>query len=150
MTPSTGSALRDGVDLCQLVRRKGEVQPTAWVNTPKSSRPIAVRDGFLQGTCEAAVAFALALRLLSAEFEDEMRKQGSQFATEPEYWASVDDITTATTAKCHEQNQRDARETRSGAQERQMPNSRKSQDPRGNDALREVDTECPHDFGHGQ
>ena len=33
------------------------------------------------------------------EFEDEMRKQGVELATEMEYWAYVDDITTATTAE---------------------------------------------------
>ena len=33
------------------------------------------------------------------EFEDEMRKQGVGLTTELEYWAYVDDITTATTAE---------------------------------------------------
>ena len=39
---------------------KENVQPTAWANTQRGSRPIPVRDGFLQGACEAPVAFALA------------------------------------------------------------------------------------------
>ena len=41
-----------------------------------NSRPITVRDGLLQGACEAPVAFALALRVALTEFEDEMRKHG--------------------------------------------------------------------------
>ena len=52
------------------------VQPTAWTNTPKGCRPLPVRDGFLQGACEALVAFALALRMAMSEFDEEMRKQG--------------------------------------------------------------------------
>ena len=52
-----------GADLCQLVGRKGKIQPTALANTPRGSRPILVRDGFLQSACEAPVAFALAVRV---------------------------------------------------------------------------------------
>ena len=53
------------------------VQPTAWANTPKGSRPITVRDGLLQCACEAPVAFALALRVGMTDFEEEMRNKGS-------------------------------------------------------------------------
>ena len=97
----------------------------------------------------------LPLRVALTEFDDEMRKQGVQFTTELEYWAHIDDIGRAGTV-CHNQTQRDARETWPGAQKRRhmhspFPNTGKnSQDPIGNDALREVDTEWPLDFGHGQ
>ena len=75
------------------------MQPTAWANTPRGGRPIRVRDGFLQGTCEAPVAFALVLNVGLAEFEDDLRKQEVGLTTELEYWAYVDDITLATTAE---------------------------------------------------
>ena len=78
---------------------KQDVQPTARANTPKGSRPITVRDGLLQGACEAPVAFALALRVALAEFDEEMRKQGVGWTTQLKYWAYVDDITIATTAE---------------------------------------------------
>ena len=71
------------------------MQPTAWANTPGGNRPITVRDGVLRGAREAPVALALALRVAMMEFEDEMRKQGVELATEMEYWAYVDDITIA-------------------------------------------------------
>ena len=60
-----------GTIFANLWAGKG-VQPTAWLNTPREDRPIRVRDGFLQGACEVPVAFALALRVALAEFEDEM------------------------------------------------------------------------------
>ena len=110
----TGSELRDegtqstepndgarfwAQSFAKLWAGKEGVQPTAWANTPKGSRPITVRDGLLQGACEAPVAFALALRVALAEFDEEMRKQRVGWTTELEYWAHVDDITTATTAE---------------------------------------------------
>ena len=67
-----------GAVLGQIFTNLWQEQPTAWANTSKGSRPIAVRNGFLQGVCEAPVAFALALRVALTEFEDEMRKQGWQ------------------------------------------------------------------------
>ena len=79
--------------------KQEEVQPTAWANTSKGSRLITVRDGLLQGACEAPVAFALALRVALAEFDEEMRKQPVGWTTELEYWAYVDHITIATTAE---------------------------------------------------
>ena len=45
------------------------------------------------------MAFALALRVALAEFDDEMRKQEVGLTTELEYWAYVDDITLGTTAE---------------------------------------------------
>ena len=88
-----------GTVFANLWAGKQEVQPTAWTNTPKDSRPITVRDELLQGACEPPVAFALALRVALAEFDEEMRKQGVGWTTELEYWAYVDDITIATTAE---------------------------------------------------
>ena len=88
-----------GTVFANLWAGKQDVQPTAWANTPKGSRPITVRNGLLQGACEAPVAFALALRVALAEFDEEMRKQGVGWTTELEYWAFVDDITIATTAE---------------------------------------------------
>ena len=75
------------------------MQPTAWANAPEGSRPITVKDGLMQGACEAQVAFALALRVAMTEFEEEMRKQGVGWTTELECWAYVDDIMIATTAE---------------------------------------------------
>ena len=96
------------------------MQPTAWANAPRGARPIRVRDGFLQGACEAPVAFALALRVALAEFEDEMKKQASGAIKNLEYWAYVDDIPLATTPEqasfYHEQAQRNIGETRHGAE----------------------------------
>ena len=66
-----------GTVFANLWAGKREVQPTAWANTPRGSRPITVRDGLLQGACEALVAFALALRVALAELDEEKRKQGS-------------------------------------------------------------------------
>ena len=88
-----------GTVFANLWAGKQGVQPTAWANTPGGDRPITVRDGLLQGACEALVAFALALRVATTEFEDEMRKQGVGLTTELEYWAYVDDLTIATTAE---------------------------------------------------
>ena len=119
VTSRTGMALRDGVapskepddgvqcwDRSSPTYWREEVQPTAWASTQRGSRQILVRDGFLQGACEVPVAFALALRVALTEFDDEMRKQG--YTTELEYWAYVDEITTATTAElapfCQDQN----------------------------------------------
>ena len=65
-----------GHSLCQhLWAGKQGVQPTAWANIPRGSRPITVRDGLLQGACEAPVAFALALRVAMKEFEKEKKKK---------------------------------------------------------------------------
>ena len=41
------------------------------------------------------MVFALALRVAMKEFDEELRKQGVGWTTELEYWAHVDDITTA-------------------------------------------------------
>ena len=60
---------------CGRERKRYNQQP-AWANTQRGSQPIPVRDGCLQGACEAPVAFALALRVASTEFDEEMRKQG--------------------------------------------------------------------------
>ena len=101
-TSVTGLALRDGVTpskvLGQIFARGAKAQPTAWANTLGSSRPITVRDGFLQGVCEAPLAFALALRVALTEFEDEIGENGLGLATALECWAYVDDVTVATTA----------------------------------------------------
>ena len=88
-----------GTVFANLWAVKQSVQPTAWASTPGGSWPITVRDGLLQGACEAPVDFALALRVAMMVFEDEMRKQGVELATELEYSACVDDITIATTAE---------------------------------------------------
>ena len=96
--PSDGARFL-GTVFANLWAGKQGVQPTAWANTPRGSRPITVRDGLLQGACEAPVAFALALRVAMMEFEEEMRKQGVGWTNELEYWSYVDDITIATTAE---------------------------------------------------
>ena len=88
-----------GTVFANLWGGKQGVQPTARTNTPKGCRPIAVRDGLLQGACDCPVAFALALRVAMKEFDEEMRKQGVGWATELEYWTYVHDITIATTTK---------------------------------------------------
>ena len=88
-----------GTVFANLWAGKHSVQPTAWASTPGGDRPITVRDGLLQGACEAPVAFALALRMAMTEFDDEMRKYEVGLTTELEYWAYVDDITIATTAE---------------------------------------------------
>ena len=75
------------------------MQLTAWANTPRGSRPITVRDGLLQGVCEAPVAFALALEGGHDGIRRRDEKQGVGRRTELEYWAYVDEITTATTAE---------------------------------------------------
>ena len=62
-----------GTVFANLWAGKQGVQPTAWANPPRGSRPITVRGGLLQGACEALVAFALALRVAMMEFEEEMR-----------------------------------------------------------------------------
>ena len=87
---------------------KEEVHQTAWASTQRGSGPIPVRDGFLQGACEAPVAFALALRVALTEFDDEIRKQGVQFTTELEYCAYVGDINGRAGTVCHDETQRDA------------------------------------------
>ena len=46
-----------GAIFANLWAGKEEVQRTALANTPRGSRPIRVRSGFLQGACEAPVAF---------------------------------------------------------------------------------------------
>ena len=73
------------------------------------------------------MAFALALRVDMKELNEEMRKQGVGWTTELEYWAYVDDITTATTAElaplvvCYDQAQGNAGEHGlDRTQERQM------------------------------
>ena len=57
-----------------------------------------MRDGFLQGACDAPVAFALALRLALTVRRRE-RNPGIGLRTALEYWENVDDITIATTAE---------------------------------------------------
>ena len=93
MVPGAGNSL------CQPMDRKTKCATDSMGEHPGGDRPITVRDGLLQGACEAPVAFALALRVAMTEFEDEMRKQGVGLTTELECWACVDDITTATTAE---------------------------------------------------
>ena len=87
---------------------------------------MTVRDGLLQGACEAPVACALALRVAMTESDEEMRKQGVVWTTELEYWAYVDDITTATTAEFAPPVMTKLRETageaRPRTQERQVHN----------------------------
>ena len=123
VTSKTGLALRDGVapskepddgirvwdrSFANLWAGKEEVHQTAWASTQRGSGPIPVRDGFLQGACEAPVAFALALRVALTEFDDEIRKQGVQFTTELEYCAYVGDINGRAGTVCHDETQRDA------------------------------------------
>ena len=88
-----------GTVFANLWAGKQRVQPTAWANTPEGSRPITARDGLLQGSCEARVAFALALRVAMTEFDEEMRKQGVGWTSDLENWAYVDNITLAMTAE---------------------------------------------------
>ena len=58
-----------------------------------------MRDGFLQGACEAPVAFALVLRVALTEFENEMKQSGVGLTVGLEYRAHVDDTTIATTVE---------------------------------------------------
>ena len=88
-----------GTVFANLWAGKQGVQPHRGRTLRGGSRPITVRDGLLQGACEAPVAFALALRVAMMEFDEEMRKQGVGWTTELKYWAYVDDITMATTAE---------------------------------------------------
>ena len=123
---------------------KQRVQQTAWTNTPRGCRPIAVRDGLLQGAYEAPVAFALALRVAMKESDEEMRKQGVGWTTELEYWAYVDDITIATTAELAllvmTKLERHGLELRKDKCTAYCPNARKiRRHPRRNDAILEVD-----------
>ena len=52
-------------------------------------------DGFLQGACEAPVAFSLALRVALAAFEQAIKADESIPDDAVRYWAYVDDITLA-------------------------------------------------------
>ena len=94
------------------------------------------------------MAFALALRVALAEFDEEMRKQGVGWTTELEYCAYVDDITMATTAECaplvvtklREALERHGLELRKDKCTACWPTPEKSRKhPRGNDAILEVD-----------
>ena len=53
----------------------------------------------MEGACEAPVAFALALRVVMKEFDEEMIKQGVGWTTDLKYLAYVNDITIVTTAE---------------------------------------------------
>ena len=93
------------------------------------------------------------------EFDEEMRKQGVGWTTELEYWAYVEDITTATTAelaplvmtKLRETLERHSLELRKDKCTAYCPTPEKSRrHPRGNDAILEIDARWPHDLGDGR
>ena len=82
-------------------RRSQAMVPRFWAHkkcNQKRGRALR-RQQTNHGQRRTPVAFALALRVALAEFDEEMRKQGVGWTTELEYWAYVDDITIATTAE---------------------------------------------------
>ena len=48
---------------CSLWGGGSEIQPTPWASTHCGCRPTQVRDGFLQGACEAPTAFVPTLKV---------------------------------------------------------------------------------------
>ena len=142
-----------GTVFANLWAGKQGVQPTAWTNTPIGCRPIAVRDGLLQGACNAPVAFALALRVAAKEFVEEMRKQGVRWTTELEYSAYVDDMTIATAAELAPLVMTKLRETleRHGLELRKDKCTAYCPIPERAECIREeVDARGPHDLEDGQ
>ena len=68
-------------------------QPTVWMDTESGWRRALVQDGFLQGACEAPVAFAFALRAALDAFEQRRLTDPELADMHYRIWAYVDDMT---------------------------------------------------------
>ena len=85
-----------GNDLRQLMgRKRRSATYSVGEHAERSTADQSQRRVFTRRV--RSVAFALALRVALAEFDGETRKQASGATINLEYWASVDDITLATT-----------------------------------------------------
>ena len=73
----------------------GEVasQPTVWLQTESGWTSSEITDGFLQGACEAPIAFAYALRAALLDFEASRQADPLVSHTPIQLWAYVDDLT---------------------------------------------------------
>ena len=71
----------------------GGAQPTVWMDTESGWRRALAQDGFLQGACEAPVAFAFALRAALDAFEQRRLTDPELADMHYRIWAYVDDMT---------------------------------------------------------
>ena len=66
---------------------------TVWAQTEDGWEATHIRDGLLQGACEAPIAFALALRCALDSFWEQMRCNPKMASILVRIWAYVDDLT---------------------------------------------------------
>ena len=71
----------------------GRCQPQVWMSTEHGPRCAEITDGFLQGACEAPVAFAYALRTALEDFRQRCEVDPGIGDAKWRLWAYVDDMT---------------------------------------------------------